>query len=860
MSFAARLVVASGLVVLGWASVQCTSGSPAGEAVPVAGTASDVPHARDWSSLRRPSRAAAGATSESPAIPEAPPAPPAAPPPSGSLWDWNLSTAAPVTASVAVYGASFTSSSSADSLFFGTATSGQGINAGSVSNYAAILATNNLFRLDNLYATTPSVVWYANTGGLDGSGIALNADGSKVYALDRLGVLRCFVANVASTGVAVAAPACAGFTNFTAGTVSLSSPWLVYGTGAIYFGDNGGRLYKVNGATGALIYQTTLNATYPVRSSPIVIDGIVYIGNDNGDFYRVIENAAGTGIASTASVNLCGGGACAAAWAIATGATLDAVTNTVYVAANDTVFEFPHSAGATWASSARKTLGTGGGSVLYSSPSLDYANGYLYVGYGNKLFKIGYPFAGSTTFNVYGTALAGAGPDGSYPHSSPLPYGGAVYIGNGTGKTEQYNCPTSGLAPSLTASTVSYGSTVETAPLVDFTSGNVNFGYTTGGGAGGVVQIAQAGAWGCPPSKPNSCGGAGCGGACGQCCVTADCSALPGTNCNNFVCITNCQTPSSSACGVVAEGATLTLTCPGATETIIGISYASYGTPTGVCSSFTNSACHATTSSSVVLAACNGLHSCNVAATNANFGDPCSGTTKKLAVVATCSTSPGSVCSSNNVTTPTCAGGVCTGTCSAGFADCNANKLSDGCEAATQTDPANCGACSQVCSGNHIATPTCAAGACTGACSVGYADCNANKLSDGCEGSNTCASCCGIACTTGQSCVNGACVAPATVAKCATTVENGSATVTCDPGYTITAVTYASYGTPTGACPGPFTTSGCNSATSVSYTSAQCVGRTTCTIGATNANFGDPCSGTFKNYATTVTCSPTVCP
>ncbi len=864
---ARSLVVGAGALILGWMSTQCSSEQAAGpgaQGIPVA----EVPHGRDWSSLRTGQRVSALPQREgvdhpvvSPPVPTAPP--PVAPAPAaGNLWDWNLSTSAPVTAGVAVYTAAFASPTAQDSLFFGTTTSAQGINSGSVSNYVAALGTSNLFRLNDLYSAKPAVVWYANTGGLDGSAIALNATASKVYALDRAGVLRCFVGNTVATGVPVAATACAGFANFTASAVSLSSPWVDYLTGAVYFGDNSGKLYKINGTTGAQIYQSVLNATYPVRSSPIVVDGIVYVGNDNGDFYRLIENAGGTAVTTKTSVNLCGGGTCAAAWAIATGATLDTVANTVYVAANDKVFELPHGAGTTWAINATKSLGTGGGVVLYSSPSLDYNNGYLYVGYGNKLFKIGYPFAGSTTFNVYSTTLANAGPDATYPHSSPLAYNGTVYVGDGGGTTEQYACPTSGLAPSLKATTVSYGSTVETAPLVDFSSGNVNFGYTTSGGAGGIVQILQGGAWGCPTAKPVTCGGAGCGGACAQCCTTSDCSALPGTNCNNFSCVANCQTPSSTACGTVAEGATLTLTCSGATETIVGVQYASYGTPTGACPGpFTNSACHAANSASIVLAACNGLHSCTVSANNATFTDPCSGTTKKLSVIASCSASPGAICSSNNIATPTCNGsGVCNGTCNAGFADCNANKLSDGCEIATQTDPANCGACTQVCSANHIATPTCVAGACTGVCSVGFADCNANKLTDGCEGSATCGNCCGAVCATGQACINGACAAPVTVAKCATAPENGSTTVTCDPGSTITAVTYASYGTPTGACPGPFTTSACNSGTSVSVTQTQCLGRASCTITANNATFGDPCVGTVKNYGVTVSCASAVCP
>lgn len=92
-----------------------------------------------------------------------------------------------------------------------------------------------------------------------------------------------------------------------------------------------------------------------------------------------------------------------------------------------------------------------------------------------------------------------------------------------------------------------------------------------------------------------------------------------------------------------------------------------------------------------------------------------------------------SVCSSNHVPTPSCNASLCDGTCAAGYADCNANKLTDGCEIGTQSDAQNCGGCGAICSNSHIMTPVCTVGACTGACDSGYADCNSDKRVDGCE-------------------------------------------------------------------------------------------------------------------------------
>ena len=86
-------------------------------------------------------------------------------------------------------------------------------------------------------------------------------------------------------------------------------------------------------------------------------------------------------------------------------------------------------------------------------------------------------------------------------------------------------------------------------------------------------------------------------------------------------------------CGTVTEGNALTLTAPTG-FTFTSIPFASYGTPNGSCGSYTLGSCHATTSQSVVETALIGQNSANINATNAVFGDPCSGTSKRLYVEA----------------------------------------------------------------------------------------------------------------------------------------------------------------------------------------------------------------------------------
>lgn len=119
----------------------------------------------------------------------------------------------------------------------------------------------------------------------------------------------------------------------------------------------------------------------------------------------------------------------------------------------------------------------------------------------------------------------------------------------------------------------------------------------------------------------------------------------------------------------------------------------------------------------------------------------------------------GVACSTNNVATPECAAGSCAGSCTPGFEDCNGDKLGDGCEVDTRTNPDHCGACGNACSKENVAGVTCEEGACAGACVQPWADCNNDLLGDGCETNiesnpSNCGGC-GVACS--QSHVAAAC-------------------------------------------------------------------------------------------------------
>jgi hypothetical protein len=86
----------------------------------------------------------------------------------------------------------------------------------------------------------------------------------------------------------------------------------------------------------------------------------------------------------------------------------------------------------------------------------------------------------------------------------------------------------------------------------------------------------------------------------------------------------------------------------------------------------------------------------------------------------------------------------------------------------------------------------------------------------------------------------------------ATADENGNLQLTAPAGGLITAINFASYGTPNGTA-GSFTIGGCNAANSKSIVEGYALGKNSVTIPANNAVFSDPCYGTIKRLYVTAT-------
>jgi hypothetical protein len=315
-----------------------------------------------------------------------------------------------------------------------------------------------------------------------------------------------------------------------------------------------------------------------------------------------------------------------------------------------------------------------------------------------------------------------------------VPDGGILPDGGADPQTDPNNCGTCGTVCSTVnaAPTCVAGTCVESCALG---FGDCDHKAATGCETDLMTTTARCGS--CDTACVNANGATSCiAGVCHPVCVAGagDCD---GNRVNG--CETDLTTDGANcgACGVACVNPNGTTACVGGacTPTCAGGWSLCGGAPrlgclvhTGVDPSNCGPCGHVCTNAGGSVSCVDGTCQPGCASGYANCdGDPSNGCEAAILTDADHCGGCTTACSSNHMATRSCVGGACTGTCVAGFADCNGDKATDGCETDTQTDPRNCGGCGQsacyatappvACDGNKVVTygvpGTCAAGACT---------------------------------------------------------------------------------------------------------------------------------------------------
>jgi hypothetical protein len=94
----------------------------------------------------------------------------------------------------------------------------------------------------------------------------------------------------------------------------------------------------------------------------------------------------------------------------------------------------------------------------------------------------------------------------------------------------------------------------------------------------------------------------------------------------------------------------------------------------------------------------------------------------------------GKKCKPLPYTTVKCYNSKCVYTCKSGWANCDGNIYSNGCETDVGQDANNCGACRKSCKQVPYAVTKCSGGKCQEpVCTPGWANCDYNLWSNGCE-------------------------------------------------------------------------------------------------------------------------------
>jgi outer membrane protein assembly factor BamB len=400
------------------------------------------------------------------------------PPPPDNALDWQFVLDEPTNVTPALWVAGATENIATDRMFA----------------YGGVGGNEYFGAADNLYCQSgttncPDVAWFQPLDSkIDGSAIAITPDGASVYGVTSKGTVYGF--NAANGATATGFPVSVG------AAVSWASPWLDFQAQPypLYVADTGGKVTRIDTSTGSKPWSLKVCAS-PIHSSPIVWNGVVWVGCDDGHLYRI---TASTGKVDGLSINLClTASKCDKINdAIYSAPFVDSINDRLLIGVNRQVWAFdisPTSGCTTGGTCTPQASTVGSSATFYSSPFVDVAGGFVYIAFNNKLWRA--PYDGTQTNPILfpgftaSTHALGAGPSLGYPKSSPMVFDGHVWLGDGGGFVNRFSSSTF----AFEAVTPRYGSTIDTTPLIDVPGGNIYYG--TNGVMSNNKLDASGGSW-----------------------------------------------------------------------------------------------------------------------------------------------------------------------------------------------------------------------------------------------------------------------------------------------------------------------------------------------------------------------------
>jgi hypothetical protein len=360
------------------------------------------------------------------------------------------------------------------------------------------IPANNVYAFRDVYNTVGSpnqqalCLWQAaignGRGAVNGSSVAFNWDGTRLFLGCTDGKVYCLDS---TNGTVI-------WTYDTGSSIVYSTPFFDANYGSLSFlttddlvwiGSTDGRLHKINANTG--VGQKTISpvsgfGAYAIHSTPIHYNfngaDVVLVGADDGFVWRVNPNSIDSLVADTSGnldYDLRNTSTTTAADAIWGTPIFDVGTDQMLLAVNGNFFRVNVING----TKTKDNLFVAG-SIMYSSPMIDFANNFAYVGGGAKLWKTDYVGWVST----FSGATLGTNPDNTYPRSSPLWIQDAsgtsdfMYIGDGGGYINRFDA-TGFTSPSRlgtfqfqSLATVATDNDSDSPVIMDFFTGNIYFG------------------------------------------------------------------------------------------------------------------------------------------------------------------------------------------------------------------------------------------------------------------------------------------------------------------------------------------------------------------------------------------------